>query len=140
MGLTGNPRSLNAQHLPQTSMSLLRTYDCYRADRGKFDHTHDIGTSPGNIAEEVGKNFAKVHASDPSEYRTAVAGHRLRASDLNKYTTQHSRREAVSGGGNGHEAGSADLVTVAQYVPLMDLGKAIYGFATLLKPNNTLAV
>ena len=115
-------------------------YDHHRTNGGRFDLAHDIGTGPGNIAEEIGRNFAKVHASDPSEYHISVAEHRLKAIDPNKYTTQQSRGEDISSTEKGHEAGSVDLVTVAQCIPLMDTDKAISGFGKLLKPDGTLAV
>ena len=113
-------------------------YDHHRANGGKFDLAHDIGTGPGNIAEEIGKDFKRVHASEPSAYHTSVAERRLKAIDPEKFTTQQCRGEDISNASN--DVGKVDLVTVAQCIPLMDADRAISGFAKLLKPGGTVAI
>ncbi|KAI4098597.1 MAG: hypothetical protein L6R37_006391 [Teloschistes peruensis] len=116
-------------------------YDHHRAHGGEFNLAHDIGTGPGNIAEQIGKTFKHVHASEPSAYHTSVAEHRLKAIDPHKYTTQQCRGEDISSEAAGHKEGSVDLITVAQCIPLMNVPQAISGFAHLLKPaTGTLAI
>ena len=115
-------------------------YDHHRANGGKFGLAHDIGSGPGNIAQEVGKTFARVHASEPSEYHTSIAEKRLKAIDPKKYTVQQSPGENIADADKGHEPHSVDLITVAQCIPLMDTDKAIAGWAKLLKPNGTVAI
>ncbi len=113
-------------------------YDHHRTNGGEFNLAHDIGTGPGNIAEQVGKAFKRVHASEPSAYHTSVAEHRLKAIDPDKFTTQQCGGEDISTA--GHKSGSVDLITVAQCIPLMKVDQAISGFAKLLKPNGTVAI
>ncbi|KAL8882239.1 MAG: hypothetical protein Q9198_000729 [Flavoplaca austrocitrina] len=97
-------------------------YDHHRAHGGEFNLAHDIGTGPGNIAQQIGKAFKKVHASEPSAYHTSQC-----------------RGEDISTQG-GHAAESVDLITVAQCIPLMNVDQAISGFGKLLKTNGTLAI
>ncbi|KAI4121899.1 MAG: hypothetical protein LQ338_006099 [Usnochroma carphineum] len=113
-------------------------YDHHRANGGEFNLAHDIGTGPGNIAEQVGTTFKRVHASDPSAYHRSVAEHRLKAIDPDKFSTQQCRGEDISNA--GHKHGSVDLITVAQCIALMDTEQATSGFAKLLKPAGTLAI
>ena len=113
-------------------------YDHHRANGGEFNLAHDIVSGPGNISEEIGKIFEKVHASEPSAYHASVAEHRLKAINPNKFSTEQCRGEDISNA--GHEPGSVDLITVAQCIPLMDEDQAISGFAKLLKPVGPLAI
>ncbi|KAL8720155.1 MAG: hypothetical protein Q9225_002943 [Loekoesia sp. 1 TL-2023] len=84
-------------------------YDHHRTNGGEFNLAHDIDSGPGNIAEQVGKTFKRVHASEPSSYHASVAEHRLKAIDPDKFSTQKCRGEDISNA--GHKHGSVDLIT-----------------------------
>ena len=114
-----------------------RIWDYHRSHSSHWTLAHDIGTGPGNVAEVLGARFKKVIASDPSGFHTAVAQRRLAASNV---TVEQCRAEDLVTlmGPNGH--GKADLITLAECIPLMDAEQAFSGFAKLLRPGGTLAI
>ena len=125
-------------HRPAYSSSFYdRIWTYHQSHSNHWTLAHDVGTGPGNVAEVLGARFDKVMASDPSGFHTAVARRRLAASNV---TVEQCRAEDLVTlvGPDGH--GKADLVTLAECIPLMDAERAFSGFAELLGPGGTLAV
>ncbi|KAF6221237.1 hypothetical protein HO133_002092 [Letharia lupina] len=125
-------------HRPAYSSSFYdRIWTYHQSHSNHWSLAHDVGTGPGNVAEVLGARFDKVIASDPSGFHTAVARRRLAASNV---TVEQCRAEDLVTlvGPDGH--GKADLVTLAECIPLMDAERAFSGFAELLRPGGTLAV
>ena len=114
-----------------------RIYDYHRQHSDHWTLAHDVGTGPGNVAEVLAGRFDKVIASDPSGFHTAVAKRHLSA--LNVTVEQCGAEDLINVvGSDGH--GKADLITLAECIPLMDAEKAFSGFAKLLRPGGTLAI
>lgn len=114
-----------------------RIWDYHRSHSNHWSLAHDVGTGPGNVAEVLSGRFNKVIASDPSGFHTAVAQRRLMGSNV---TLEQCPAEdlVTKVGPDGH--GKADLITLAECIPLMDAKKAFSGFAKLLRSGGTLAV
>ena len=115
-----------------------RIWDYHQSHSNHWNLAHDVGTGPGNVAEVLSTRFDKVIASDPSAFHTAVARrHLLSAPNV---TVEQCRAEDLVPlvGPDGH--GKADLITLAECIPLMDAEQAFSGFAKLLRPGGTLAV
>lgn len=99
---------------------------------------HDIGTGPGQVAAELCKEFDTVIASDTNSTHLAVAATRLGKAGLkDKVTWTPSGAEDLS---SKYPASSANLLTVAECLPLLDVPKAMDSFAHLLQPDGTLAI
>lgn len=118
--------------------------DYHREQYGQWALAHDVGTGPGQVAAQLTKYFDRVIASDNNESHLTVALHRLGP----LATTGHdqvsarvhltqSTAEALAA---NFPANSADLVTAAECLPLLDADKALASFHTLLKPRGTLAI
>ena len=116
-----------------------RIWDYHRSHSDHWDLAHDVGTGPGNVAEVLSARFGHVIATDPSGFHTNVAKGRLSGSNV---TVEQCRAEdlVTLAGPNGNNYGKADLITLAECIPLMDAEKAFSGFAELLRPGGTLAV
>jgi trans-aconitate 3-methyltransferase len=104
----------------------------HNSHNGSYDLAYDVGTGPGNVAEVLASSFERVEASDMSAFHVSVA--RQRHKELANAAFSHSRAEDLSGDK------IADLVTVAECLPLMEIEKAISTFRDLLKPGGTLAI
>ncbi len=114
-----------------------RLWDYHRSHSDHWALAHDVGTGPGNVAEILSARFNKVIASDPSGFHTAVAQRRLARSNVT--VEQCSAEDLVTlMGPDGH--GTADLITLAECIPLMSAEHAFSGFAKLLRPGGTLAI
>ena len=99
---------------------------------------HDIGTGPGQVAAELCKYFNTVIASDTNSTHLAVAATRLEKAGVNgKVTWTESGAEDLS---SKYPSGSANLLTVAECLPLLDVPRAMNTFAHLLQPDGTLAI
>lgn len=98
---------------------------------------HDVGTGPGNVAEVLAARFDRVIASDPSGHNVAVAGKRLNHS---KISFEICRAEDLPDIGGTDSEDKADLIALAECIPLMDAEKAFDGFARMMRPGGTLAV
>ena len=126
-------------HRPNYSSSSFydRIWKYHREHSNHWVLAHDVGTGPGNVAEILSAHFEKVIASDPSKYHTAIAQKRLPHSNV---TVEQCRAEDLTTfvGPDGH--GKADLITLAECIPLMDTQQAFPGFAKLLRPGGTLAI
>ena len=103
----------------------------------QFDLAHDVGTGPGQTAEEIAKYFTHVIASDASEPYTNVARQRLEQALPGKITVVQCPVEQLA---SEFPTGSADLITAAECLPLMDWRGAFQSFSYLLKPGGTLAI
>ncbi|KAI9713620.1 MAG: hypothetical protein M1820_001003 [Bogoriella megaspora] len=99
----------------------------------------DIGTGPGNTAAVLSSRFQKVHASDSGDTHVEVAKQRLARDGVGNVVVYKANGETVSQAGVT-TPGSADLLTVAEAIPLMDASKAITSFSEVLAPGGTLAI
>ena len=114
-----------------------RIWAYHKSHSNQWTLAHDVGTGPGNVAEVLAGRFDKVIASDPSGFHTAVAQKHL--ADTNVTIEQCRAEDLVSlVGPDGH--GKADLITLAECIPLMDAERAFSGFAKLLRSGGTLAI
>lgn len=114
-----------------------RIWDYHRSHGNHWSLAHDVGTGPGNVAEILSGHFNKVIASDASGFHTAVAQRRLMGSNVT--VEQCSAEDLVTKMGSGGH-GKADLITLAECIPLIDAKQAFSGFAKLLRPGGTLAI
>ena len=113
-------------------------YDYHHSHGGLNQTAHDIATGPGQVAAELSSHFDHIIASDINATHLDVAAHRLSPlTSSQKVTLLHTSAEAIT---DSHPPASADLVTAAECLPLMDASSAIDAFAKLLKPNGTLAI
>lgn len=125
-------------HRPAYSPSFYdRIWQYHRSHSDHWSLAHDVGTGPGNVAEVLGARFDKVVASDPSAFHTAVAQRRLAGSNV---TVEQCRAEDLVALIGSDGRGKADLITLAECIPLMDAERAFSGFAELLRPGGTLAI
>ena len=114
-----------------------RIWNYHRSHSNHWTVAHDVGTGPGNVAEVLSARFDKVVASDPSGFHTAVAQRRLSASNV---TVEQCRAEDLVTRVGPDGLGKADLITLAECIPLMNAELAFSGFAKLLRPGGTLAI
>ena len=114
-----------------------RIFNYHQSHSNHWTRAYDVGTGPGNVAEVLAARFDKVIASDPSGFHTAVAKRRLSASNV---TVEQCRAEDLVNLQENEGHGKADLITLAECVPLMDAEQAFSGFAKLLRPGGTLAI
>ncbi|KAI9657993.1 MAG: hypothetical protein M1821_002650 [Bathelium mastoideum] len=113
----------------------------YHAKLGnnRWTLAEDIGTGPGNVAAVIAHRFDKVHASDPGDTHVEVAKQRLARDGITNATVYKANGETISSAGVT-APGTADLLTVAEAMPLMDAPKALSSFSELLTPGGTLAI
>ncbi|KAJ6547439.1 S-adenosyl-L-methionine-dependent methyltransferase [Mycena capillaripes] len=111
----------------------------HSASSESWDSAHDIGTGPGNVAAMLLTRFNKVVASDPNAMHLDIAQHRLAAAavDMSRISFIEAAGEAIA---DHFPAGSADLITAAECLPLMDADAAVSCFARMLRPGGTLAI
>ena len=98
---------------------------------------HDIGTGPGNVAEVLAKRFERVIASDPSPLHINTAERRINNPAV---IYKHCRAEDLVNTIDPNDVGKADLVTVAECIPLMHAEQAMTVFGRLLRPGGTVAI
>lgn len=99
---------------------------------------HDIGTGPGQVATFLAEHFDEVVASDLNEEHLEVAKHMLESvRTKSKITLVVAGGEQVSKQFPGY---SADFIAAAECMPLMNIPVATESWASLLKPNGTLAI
>ena len=77
---------------------------------------HDVGTGPGNVAEVLAKRFERVVASDPSQLHINTAKRRINQPSV---IYKQCRAEDLVNVIDPNDLGQADLVTVAECIPLM---------------------
>ncbi|KAF2234880.1 S-adenosyl-L-methionine-dependent methyltransferase [Viridothelium virens] len=115
-------------------------YDYHtKAGNNRWNLAEDIGTGPGNAAAVFSKRFDKVHASDPGDTHVEVAKQRLARDGIANVTVYKANGETISQTGIT-SPGTADLLTVAEAIPLMDAPKALNSFSEVLAPGGTLAI
>ncbi|OCK78551.1 S-adenosyl-L-methionine-dependent methyltransferase [Lepidopterella palustris CBS 459.81] len=107
-------------------------WDYHTSHGGQWNLARDVGTGPGNVAEVLSTKFAKVEGSDPSAFHIEVA--KRKCIELPNVSFAVSRAEDVVA------TTKADLITVAECLPLMDIERAMGNFSELLKPGGTLAI
>jgi SAM-dependent methyltransferase len=112
-------------------------YSYHAAHFGEWETAYDVGCGPGQVAAQLASKFTNVHGSDANKYIVNVAK-----------TTFHSKtnldyeecgvEEIVSK--DPRRAASANMVTAAECIPLMNTDAAMATFSQLLKPNGTVAI
>ncbi|MCJ1358219.1 MAG: hypothetical protein MMC33_008218 [Icmadophila ericetorum] len=117
-------------------LSLIYTYHSQRSTPPSFTLAHDVGCGAGMVAEALASRFDHVVASDKNLSSLDVARRRLSAPSLH-ISFSHVSGEELS---TQYEPASADLIAVAECIPLMDDRIALASFAQVLKPGGTLAV
>ncbi|KAF2730958.1 hypothetical protein EJ04DRAFT_514882 [Polyplosphaeria fusca] len=107
---------------------------------------HDIGTGPGQVAEVLSKHFDQVIASDLNKKHLSLAAHRLGLtsppnSDLSvkkpHITLVNTSAEEIH---TQHPAHSANFLSAAECLPLLDADKALESWAIVLNSGATLAI
>ncbi|KAJ7225621.1 S-adenosyl-L-methionine-dependent methyltransferase [Mycena pura] len=113
-------------------------YDYHQSHHGLTETAHDVGTGPGQVAEELSSRFNHVVASDNNSTHLAVAQRRLGPLIASqKVSLVQCSAETLA---DAHPPCSADLITAAECLPLIDADKAIQAFSTVLKHGGTLAI
>lgn len=86
---------------------------------------HDVGTGPGQMAGELCKNFSTVVGSDANDTHTAVAAIRLKHLASQLSWSNYAAEDL----GNHYPLGSANLTTVMEAIPLMDIPRAMASYS-----------
>ena len=115
-----------------------RIYTYQAAHSASHTLAHDVGTGPGQVAAELASHFSQVIASDSNSTHLAVAAHRL--TDLHKAGKVIFAESSAETLVTSYPHGSADLITAAECLPLLDPPAAIDSFARLLASGGTLAI
>lgn len=116
-------------------------YDYHSRHGGEWGTAYDIGCGPGQVAAELATRFARVRGSDRSEHIVETARRAYHDRPNLAFETclaEDAAKPAV--GDTEDRVSSADLVTVAECIPILDTAAAMNAFATLLQPGGTLAV
>ncbi|KAF2717741.1 S-adenosyl-L-methionine-dependent methyltransferase [Polychaeton citri CBS 116435] len=124
---------------PKYSDEFYRQLVAYHGQESNYDSAVDIGSGPGQVAGKlVDHGFKHVVASDCNESHLNAARLLL----ANKIDTGKASIALVAGEEiAGHvEAGTVDMVTVAEAMPLMDATAALDAWHQILKPDGTLAI
>ncbi|KAK2597802.1 hypothetical protein N8I77_012564 [Diaporthe amygdali] len=114
-----------------------RLFSYHDSHSGSYDTAYDVGCGPGQVASALAPKFRRVHGSDPNAFVISKA-HELFKSLSNVDFEVNSAENIISA--NDDRAGTADLITVAECIPLMDTQAAMAAFAKLLRPGGTLAI
>ena len=115
-------------------LDLIYNYHSTKPVPAGFVLAHDVGCGSGMVAAALASRFAHVVASDRNLTSLDVARRLL---PPGRFSFSHVSGEELC---TQHAAGSADLVAVAECIPLMDGPVALTSFARLLKPGGTLAI
>lgn len=114
-----------------------RLFTYHGIHSGSYKTAYDVGCGPGQVASALAAKFSRVHGSDPNAYIISQARETFRA--LDNVSFEVGTAEGIISA-NKDRAGTADLITVAECIPLMDTGAAMSAFAELLRPGGTLAI
>lgn len=134
------------KHRPKYTKELYDLVFDYHSDKnGSLSLAHDVGAGLGNVTEVlVARGFKEVVASDSSAFHIGVAKDRLSRSLSSDVQSGRVKFEACAAedliADGKAQPSQADLVTVAECIPLMDAPRAIQSFSELLKPGGTLAI
>jgi trans-aconitate 3-methyltransferase len=112
-------------------------YSYHSSHGGQWEAAYDVGCGPGQVAAEVSSKFANVQGSDPNRYIVEAAQETFKSNP--KLQFEACRAEQIVSV-DPSRAATADLLTAAECIPLMDLKVALGTFAELVKPNGTLAI
>lgn len=111
-------------------------YSYHKSHSGAFELAYDVGCGPGQVTSTLAKEFRRVLGTDPNEYIIGVA--KKSSTDPNVDFEVCGAEDLVSK--FPARVGTADMVTVAEAIPLMNTEAAMSAFAGLLKPGGTLAI
>ncbi|KAG6361926.1 hypothetical protein INS49_010155 [Diaporthe citri] len=114
-----------------------RLFAYHDAHSGSYDTAYDVGCGPGQVVSALAEKFSRVHGSDPNAFIISKAREAFKA--FRNVSLEVGKAEAVISA-NKDRAGTADLITAAECIPLMDIDAAMSAFAKLLRPAGTLAI
>jgi SAM-dependent methyltransferase len=113
-------------------------YHLSKGHSTSFNVAHDVGCGSGVVAVELASRFAHVVASDNNASSLDTARRFLaETTPEGKISFSQCEGEALA---QYHPPQSADFISAAECLPLMDEKLALQAFATVLKPGGTLAV
>lgn len=104
---------------------------------GTYDVAYDVGCGPGQVTATLASRFKVVHGSDPDSFIVNEARESHKA--IPNIDFEVCAAEDLAKPKTGCE-GTADMVTVAEAIPIMNADAALAAFATLLQPGGTLAI
>lgn len=114
-----------------------RLFAYHDSHSGSYDIAYDVGCGPGQVVSALAEKFSRVHGSDPNAYIISKARETFKA--FRNVSFEVGKAEAVISASKDR-AGTADLITAAECIPLMDIDAAMSAFAKLLRPGGTLAI
>ncbi|KAL1881331.1 hypothetical protein Daus18300_001184 [Diaporthe australafricana] len=114
-----------------------RLFSYHDAHSGSYDTAYDVGCGPGQVASALATKFRRVHGSDPNAQIISKAHEMFEP--LGNVDFEVGTGEGIASAGEDRN-GTADLITVAECIPLMDTQAAMSAFAKLLRPGGTLAI
>ena len=113
-------------------------YKYYELHRGCVSEAHDVATGPGQVAAALTSHFDRVITSDINNTYLSIAKERLKQLIAsNQVELIHLSAEEIA---HIYPPSSADMITAAECLPLMDAPKTLQAFSKLLKPSGTLAI
>jgi SAM-dependent methyltransferase len=116
-------------------------FDYHRAHEGNWDIAHDVGTGGGKVAEELGRYFTSIIASDPDMHHIRTAKARLLGpsseAPVTKYRFVEGCAEEMT---KWILPGTVDMITIGEAIHRTDHAVVIQAATKTLKPGGTLAV
>lgn len=111
-----------------------------RKPNTSFDVAHDVAAGAGHSSVELAQRFKHVVVSDENEGSMGAARRRLQKDGVDGQMSYVVASAEDLADQKELEDGSADLVTCAESVPMMNTPVMLENFARLLKPQGTVAV
>ena len=128
--------SMRPHYADSSFLELVYDYHTSKPNSPSFNVAHDVGCGFGKATIEIVKQFISVVASDSNGSSLTAAQKRLAPLARNITFLQCTGEQLVE----YYPPQSADFISAAECIPLMDSPVALAGFAQLLKPNGTLAI
>lgn len=114
-----------------------RLFAYHDSHSGSYTTAFDVGCGPGQVVTALATRFSHVRGSDPNVYIISKAREAFKAFKNVSFEVGIAEDIAL---GNEDRVGTADLITAAECIPLMDIDAAMSAFAKLLRPGGTLAI
>lgn len=114
-----------------------RLFAYHDSHSGSYNTAYDVGCGPGQVASALAAKFSRVHGSDPNTYIISQAIETFKG--LENVSFEIGTAENIVSADESR-LGTADMITVAECIPLLDLDAAMSAFARLLRPGGTLAI
>ena len=128
--------TMRPSYADSSFLELIYDYHSSKSNPPAFSVAHDVGCGFGKATVEIAKRFEHVIASDSNESPLAAVQKRLSQSSYDLVYSQCTGEQLV----DHYPSQSADFISVAEAIPLMDSPVALSGFARILRPRGTLAV